>query len=98
MAELNRLLDELVLAGVVPGQVEQADRAAKDGCEPDRRQNAEPGVDVGVAVEDLTHCVDVSAKFPKSLLETAVFAEAQRAAAHPRVTIGPGPGTAIPIM
>ena len=73
MAELDRLLDELALAGVVAGQMEQTDRAAEDGHEPYRRQNAEPGVDVRVAMEDLTHRVDVRAKFPKSLLETGVL-------------------------
>jgi hypothetical protein len=44
-----------------------------DGDEPHRRQNAESGVDVGVALEDLTHRLDVRA--PKSLLEIGRFAE-----------------------
>ena len=61
MAELDRLLDEHVLVGDVAGQVEHGDDAAEDGGEADDGQDAEPGVDVGVAMEDLTHRVDVRA-------------------------------------
>ena len=62
------------------------DGGAKDACESDRRQDAEPRVDIRGAMEDLTHRVDVRAKFPKSLLETGVFAEVDSAAGRPRAS------------
>ena len=46
MAELDRLLDEHVLVGVVSRQVDHADHAAKNGGESDDGKNAESGVDV----------------------------------------------------
>ena len=57
VAELNGLLDEHALIGVVAGQVEHCDAAAKGSGESDEGQDAQPGVDVGVAMKDLTHRV-----------------------------------------
>jgi hypothetical protein len=79
VAELNRLFDEHALIGVVSGQVEHRDDAAESGGEYDDAQDAQPGIDVGVAMKDLTHRVDARAAF-SSLLETGAFAEADK---HP---------------
>ena len=62
VAELNRLFDEIVLARVVTRQMEHRDDAAKRRHEEDDRQNAQPGVDIGMALEDLTHRVEVRAR------------------------------------
>ena len=51
VAELDRLLDVVVLPGVVARKMEQADDAAESQEKRDDRQNAEPGIDVGVAVK-----------------------------------------------
>ena len=67
MAELDGLLDERVLIGVVARHVEQGDGAAEAADEHGNRENAEPGIDVGVAMENLTHRVDVRAFSPKWL-------------------------------
>jgi hypothetical protein len=45
------------LIGVVAGQVKHPDCAAQDSDESDEGQDAQPGVDVGVAMKDLTHRV-----------------------------------------
>ena len=52
MAELNRLLDEVVLACVVARQMQHGDHATKRRQKQDDRQNAQPGVSIGVALED----------------------------------------------
>jgi hypothetical protein len=57
VAELNRLLDEHALIGVVAGQVKHRDCAAQDSDESDEGQDTQSGVDVGVAMKDLTHRV-----------------------------------------
>ena len=70
VAELDRLLDEHILVGVVSREVEQSDDTAENGGESDGGQDAQSGIDVRVAIEDLTHRVDVRAAFSKRLLET----------------------------
>jgi hypothetical protein len=61
MAELDWLLDVQALVGVVSREVQHADGAAEDGDEACDRKDAQPGIDVGLAMEDLTHRVDVRA-------------------------------------
>jgi hypothetical protein len=80
VAELNGLLDEHALIGVVAGQVEHCDAAAKGSGESDEGQDAQPGVDIGAAMKNLTLRVDARAASSKSLLETGAFAEAQEIA------------------
>jgi hypothetical protein len=55
VAELKRLLDGYALVGVVPGEVQHRDDAAKGGGETSNGQDAESGIDVGGAMENLAH-------------------------------------------
>jgi hypothetical protein len=58
------------LVGVVSRQVQHADHAAKRGHEGHDGEDAEPGVDICVAMEDLTHRDDIrAARIYKSLPE-----------------------------
>src|SRR5262245_49826147 len=61
VAELKRLLDEGALVRVVSGEVQHRHDAAEGGGDHANRQDAEPGVDVGGAMKDLTHRVDARA-------------------------------------
>jgi hypothetical protein len=59
VAELNRLLDVGVLIGEKPSNVEQRDHATEGEGEKAESNDTEPGIDVGVTMEELTHRVDV---------------------------------------
>ena len=59
VAELDRLFDVNGLVRVVAGQVQRRNGAPEAADEQEKRQDTEPGVDVGVAMEELTHRVDV---------------------------------------
>ena len=74
VAELNRLFDEGALVGVIPGPVERPDGGAERTANNHKRQDAESGVDVGMAMENLTHRVDAMWPVaPQRLLEVACF-------------------------
>ena len=67
VAELDRLFDEHVLVRVVAGKVEQGDDAASEPGDGDNGQDAQSGVDVGGAMKDLTHRVEVRTDvFPRA--------------------------------
>jgi hypothetical protein len=59
MTELDGLLDVVVLSRVIARQVEHPDDAAERQGEENDAENAEPGIEVGVALEYLTHRFDV---------------------------------------
>jgi hypothetical protein len=59
VTELNRLLDEIVLCRVVAGQVEADNDPAQKSHERQDRHNAQPRVDIGMAMEELAHRVDI---------------------------------------
>ena len=60
MAELNRLLHVVVLPGVVARKIQEAEDAAEGQEERDDRQNAEPRINVGLALEELAHRASVA--------------------------------------
>src|SRR5688572_30975982 len=55
VAELNRLLHEVVLPGVPARQVKERHDAAERQSEGQDRKKAEPRIDVGVPVKNLAH-------------------------------------------
>jgi hypothetical protein len=59
VAELDRLLHEHVLVRVEAAKMNDGDCAAESGDEKPEGNDAEPGVDVGMTMEELTHRVDV---------------------------------------
>ena|SRR5689334_5314861 len=77
MTELDRLLDEHVLARVVAREMQQGDDAASGQRDGNDGQDAQSGVDVGSAMKDLTHRVETRERTPKSLLETGPFTEVE---------------------
>jgi hypothetical protein len=59
VAELNGLLHEHVLVRVEAAKMDHADHHTDSGDEESEGNDAEPGVDVGLTMEELTHRVDV---------------------------------------
>jgi hypothetical protein len=70
VAELDWLVDVDVLVGVVGRPVEQCEGRPEAADDEYECENAEPGIDVGIAMEELTHRVDVRAFSPKRLSPT----------------------------
>jgi len=64
VAELKRLVDEVVLIGVVAGPIQGREPRTKGAAENQERDDADPRVDVGVSMEDLAQRVDVNVAEP----------------------------------
>jgi hypothetical protein len=72
VAELDGLFDVNVLIGVVRRPVEQSEGGPQAGDEKQNRENAEPRIDVRIAMEELTHRLDVRILWKRlSVLELA---------------------------
>ena len=56
---LNGLFDEVALLGVIPGEVEQRDDPAEQNRKDQDRDDADPSVDIGIAMKELAHRVDI---------------------------------------
>jgi len=61
VAELDGLLDEVSLLGVVPGEVQHGDDPAEEPQERQDHHDADSRVNIGVAMEKLAHRVDIRA-------------------------------------
>jgi hypothetical protein len=64
VAELNRLIDEVGLIGVVAGPIQRRESSSERAAENQERDDADPRVNVGVAMEDLAHRVDAMVAEP----------------------------------
>jgi hypothetical protein len=61
VTELDGLFDEVTLLGVVPGEVQHGDDPAEEPQERQDRNDADPRVNIGVAMKKLAHRVDIRA-------------------------------------
>jgi hypothetical protein len=61
VAELDGLFDEFTLLGVVPGEVQHGDDPAEEPQERQDCHDADPRVNIGIAMEKLAHRVDIRA-------------------------------------
>ena len=59
VAELDGLLDEDVLVRVEAAEMHQPDHCAETGGEDAKCNDAEPRIDIGMAMKELTHRVGV---------------------------------------